>query len=163
VRWRRGSAREGGGGLVPEEQTYIDDATGEVHDKKNAVRIFLDMECIIENGGFWFKKTVMMGDPLDETEELWEVLSLRGNWEGWDLHGRQMDGVWIRVMWGMLVLDLLEVGNKWWPRGAQADHRQDSSGPSSGVTIPRVELVAAVNSVQLTRKFKESLKLTFKK
>lgn len=62
-----------------------------------------------------------------------------------------------------MLLDLLEVGNKLWLRGAQADHRQDSSGPSSGVTIPRVELFAAVNSVQLTRKFRESLKLTFKK
>ncbi len=36
-----------------------------------------DMEDIRENGGFRFKETVMSGDPLEEGEELRNVLGLR--------------------------------------------------------------------------------------
>jgi hypothetical protein len=42
---------------------------------KNIVCIHVswDLDRIIEKGGFQFKKTVMMGDPLDEMGELQRV------------------------------------------------------------------------------------------
>jgi hypothetical protein len=39
------------------------------------------MDGNIEKGGFQFKKTVMMGDPLDEMGELQRVLGLRWDTE----------------------------------------------------------------------------------
>jgi hypothetical protein len=39
------------------------------------------MEDILENGRFWFKETVMAGDPLGETGELRKALGLRWDTE----------------------------------------------------------------------------------
>jgi hypothetical protein len=58
-------------------QTYVDDTTGGVHDKENAIRVPADMNSIIENGGFQSKETVMSGDPLDERGELRKAMGLR--------------------------------------------------------------------------------------
>ncbi len=40
-----------------------------------------DKEGISENKGFWFKETVMTGDPLGKTGELRKVLGLRWDTE----------------------------------------------------------------------------------
>jgi hypothetical protein len=58
-------------------QTYVDDTSGGVHDKENAIRVPADMNSIIENGGFQSKETVMSGDPLDKRGELRKAMGLR--------------------------------------------------------------------------------------
>jgi hypothetical protein len=45
----------------------------------------------------------------------------------------------------------------------QVGHRQEIGGHSGKITIPRRELVEAVNSVRLARRVKVSLKLTIEK
>jgi hypothetical protein len=42
----------------------MDDATGGTHSKETAAVVSQDMEDIISNRGFYFKETVMIGDPL---------------------------------------------------------------------------------------------------
>jgi hypothetical protein len=61
-------------------RTYVDDATGGAEDVEAAKQVSQDMEDIMENGGFWFKETVMAGDPLGESGELRKLLGLR-----WDM------------------------------------------------------------------------------
>jgi hypothetical protein len=54
---------------------FANDTTGGAQNKEHIVCIHVswDLDSIIEKGGFQFKKTVMMGDPLDEMGELQRV------------------------------------------------------------------------------------------
>ncbi len=54
-------------------------ATGGAHRKEAALRIFLDIEYIVENEGFSFKEIDITGDPLAKMGEYQKVLGLR--WE----------------------------------------------------------------------------------
>jgi hypothetical protein len=60
--------------------THVDDATGGAHRKKAILRIFIDIEDIMENAGFSFKETVITGDSLAKMGEHQKVLRLR-----WDI------------------------------------------------------------------------------
>jgi hypothetical protein len=57
--------------------TYVDNTTGGAEDAEAAKQVSQDMEDILENGRFWFKETVMTGDPLGRDGELRKVLGLR--------------------------------------------------------------------------------------
>ncbi len=58
----------------------MDATMGGTYDKENAVRVSRDITSIIENGGFRFKETVMLGNLLDKTGKLRKVPGLR-----WDI------------------------------------------------------------------------------
>jgi hypothetical protein len=51
--------------------------TGGANNQEEARQVSVDIEDVLENGGFRFKETVMTGDPLDNTGELRKVLGLR--------------------------------------------------------------------------------------
>jgi hypothetical protein len=59
----------------------MDNATGRDHIKTVAMKMSLDMEDIIENGGVRFKETIMTVEPLGESEEFQKVLRLRWDTE----------------------------------------------------------------------------------
>jgi hypothetical protein len=40
---------------------YVDNVTGGVNDKENAMQVSKDIKSVVGNGGFRFKKTVMSG------------------------------------------------------------------------------------------------------
>ncbi len=68
-----------------------------------AKQVSQDMEDILENGGFWFKETVMSGDFLEKGEDLRKVLGLRWDTEKDDIcvdvklnNGEKIKGAYLK-------------------------------------------------------------------
>jgi hypothetical protein len=59
----------------------------------------------------------------------------------------------------MLHTSLPALGEGGWHSPLLSDHGEDPGGPQGKITIPGMELVAAVHSVRLARKVREALKI----
>jgi hypothetical protein len=65
--------------------TYMDGTMGGADNHGEAKQVSLDMEDILDDGGFWFKETVMTGNPLGDARELRKEQGLR-----WDMEGDEI-------------------------------------------------------------------------